>query len=136
MLGQTEPDLHPKLSLSQARSAVTPQFAETSAGHCFGVRRQTGCPPRSGLREAEAEGSWQMYQEECLGRKVCSRQGEGIQVGIDHVQPGDQRWCLDTLGVQPPMNPLETDSNTAQLLCVPLCCAPLQMAYSSHGCRW
>lgn len=119
MPGQTEPDLHPKLSLSQAGSAVTPQFSETSAGHCFGV----GCPLGSGLREAEVEGSWQMYQEECLGRKVYSRQGEGIQVGRDCVQPGDQRWRLDTLGVQPPMNPLETDSNTAQLLCVSLLCS-------------
>lgn len=82
-----------------------------------------------------------MYQEECLGRKVCSRQGAGIQVGIDRVQPGDQRWCLDTLGVQPPMNPLETDSNTAQLLCVPLLCSNYRRAvppekWTSHGCRW
>lgn len=50
----------PQLSLPQTRSAATPQSAETSAGHCFGVGRQTGCPLRSGLREAEAEGSWQM----------------------------------------------------------------------------
>lgn len=64
-----------------------------------------------------------MPQEGCLGRKVCSGQGKGIQVGTEQVKPEDQRWCIDTLGVQPHES---TASNTAQLLFVPLlCCDPL-----------
>lgn len=58
MLGQTEPDLHPKLSLSQARSAVTPQFAETSAGHCFGVGRQDRLSPT--LRTERSRGGGEL----------------------------------------------------------------------------